>query len=190
MRSRFTGLLRQFCRLSVWLSSGNRLYRQKRGEILGYAMILPKLLGNACGIASVLLMLCGAAAKAKEPADADTPPAGAEAAPDIVKKDPKTGDITVEEQGVASWYGRTWRGRRTASGTRFDDRALTAAHLWLPFATRARVTNMQNGRSVDVVVTDRGPYHDGRIIDLSAKAAELLGMTRNGTAEVLITAQL
>ena len=158
-------------------------------------MILPKLLGNACGIASVLLMLCGAAAKAKEPADADTPPAGAETAPDIVKpdivkKDPKTGDITVEEQGVASWYGRAWRGRRTASGTRFDDHALTAAHLWLPFATRARVTNIQNGRSVDVVVTDRGPYHGGRIIDLSAKAAELLGMKQNGTAEVLITAQL
>jgi rare lipoprotein A len=135
-------------------------------------------------------MLCGAAAKAKEPADADTSPAGVESAPGTIKNDLKTGDGTFEEQGVASWYGRAWRGRRTGSGTRYDDRALTAAHLWLPFATRARVTNMQNGRAVDVVVTDRGPYHSGRIIDLSAKAAELLGMKRSGTAEVLITAQL
>jgi rare lipoprotein A (peptidoglycan hydrolase) len=153
-------------------------------------MILLKLIGNACGIASVLLMLCGTAAKAKGPADADTQAAGAETAPDIVKKDPKTGDITVEEEGVASWYGRTWRGRRTASGTRYDDRAMTAAHLWLPFATRARVTNLQNGRSVDVVVNDRGPYHEGRIIDLSAKAATALGIKRCGTAEVLVTAEL
>jgi rare lipoprotein A len=69
------------------------------------------------------------------------------------------------------------------------DRALTAAHMWLPFATRARVANKQNGRSVDVVVTDRGPYHEGRIIDLSAKAAELLGIIQTGTAEVTVTAR-
>ena len=99
-------------------------------------------------------------------------------------------DAVVEQQGVASWYGRQWRGRRTASGTRFDERALTAAHLWLPFATRARVTNLANGRSVEVIVTDRGPYHDGRIIDLSARAAAELGMTQQGIAPVAITAQL
>lgn len=97
------------------------------------------------------------------PAQAEAPES------ETVKTDPKSGDIVVEGQGIASWYGRTWRGRRTASGTLFDDRAMTAAHLRLPFATRARVTNMQNGRSVDVVVNDRGPYRANRIIDLSPR---------------------
>jgi rare lipoprotein A len=166
------------------------------------AMILSKLTGGAFGIASVLLMLGGGATGAKAQrvtdqeiadqrvADRNGAPPKIGTASEVVTKDPKTGDIVVSEQGVASWYGRAWRGRRTASGTRFDDRALTAAHMWLPFATRARVTNKQNGRSVDVVVTDRGPYHEGRIIDLSAKAAELLGIIQTGTAEVTVTALL
>lgn len=94
----------------------------------------------------------------------------------------------LDQFGVASWYGRHWRGRRTASGRRFDERRLTAASLSLPLATRARVTNLRNGRSVDVLVNDRGPYIGGRIIDLSARAAQLLGMTRNGLAFVAITA--
>jgi rare lipoprotein A len=100
------------------------------------------------------------------------------------------GDAIVEQHGIASWYGRAWRGRRTASGTRYDERQLTAAHLWLPFATHAHIINLQNGKSVDVVVNDRGPYHDGRIIDLSARAAALLGMRRDGVASVAITAML
>lgn len=111
-------------------------------------------------------------------------------ASETLTADPRTGDILVEEQGVASWYGRSWRGRRSASGTRFDDRAMTAAHLWLPFATRARVMNLENGRTVEVVVNDRGPYREGRIIDLSAKAAEALGIKPNGIAEVVVSAQL
>lgn len=94
----------------------------------------------------------------------------------------------LDQQGVASWYGRHWRGRRTASGRRFDERRLTAASLSLPLATRARVTNLRNGRSVDVLVNDRGPYIGGRIIDLSARAAQLLGMTRTGLAHVAVTA--
>jgi rare lipoprotein A len=136
-------------------------------------------------------MLCGALthAKAQVALDRDTQPAPVEAtAADPAKKDSETGDVVVRQRGVASWYGRAWRGRRTASGTRFDDRAMTAAHLWLPFETTARVTNVQNGRSVDVVVNDRGPYHRGRIIDLSAKAAEALGIKECGTAEVIVSA--
>ena len=100
------------------------------------------------------------------------------------------GDTVVEQHGIASWYGTHWRGRLTASGSRFNEQLLTAAHLWLPFATRAHVTNLQNGRSVDVVVTDRGPYYGGRIIDLSARAAEAIGMSETGLAPVAITAQL
>ena len=94
----------------------------------------------------------------------------------------------IRERGIASWYGRHWQGRRTASGVRFDDRALTAAHPWLPFATRARVTNLQNGKSVEVIVNDRGPYCGNRIIDLSARAAQAIGMKRAGPAPVLIQA--
>ena len=96
----------------------------------------------------------------------------------------------AEARGLASWYGAHWRGRKTANGDRFDDRRLTAASLTLPLATHARVTNLQNGRSVDVLVNDRGPYVDGRIMDLSAAAAAALGMTRDGLAQVAITPQV
>lgn len=110
--------------------------------------------------------------------------------PVTVSETPVGSDVVVRQRGIASWYGRHWRGRRTASGTRFDERDLTAAHLWLPFATQARVTNLTNGRSVEVVVTDRGPYHAGRIIDLSARAAQAIGMKERGVAPVLIQAVL
>ena len=102
----------------------------------------------------------------------------------------KAPDGTVEQQGVASWYGRHWRGRKTASGARFDERLLTAASLALPLATRARVTNLQNGRSVDVLVNDRGPYAGDRVMDLSQKAAAALGMTHSGLTQVVIRAQI
>src|SRR5947199_4186389 len=96
--------------------------------------------------------------------------------------------VPVQQQGVASWYGRHWRGRKTASGQRYDERLLTAASRSLPLPTRARVTNLKNGRSVDVLVNDRGPYVGGRIMDLSAKAAQVLGITRTGLGQVAITA--
>jgi rare lipoprotein A len=155
-------------------------------------MILRRITSDARTIASGLLMLCGALthAKAQVALDRDTQPASVEAtAADTAKKDTETGDVVIRQRGVASWYGRAWRGRRTASGTPFDDQAMTAAHLWLPFETLARVTNVENGRSVEVVVNDRGPYHRGRIIDLSAKAAEALGIKECGTTEVVISAQ-
>lgn len=88
------------------------------------------------------------------------------------------------EVGEASWYGRKHHGRRTASGERFDERALTAAHPSLPLGSRARVTNLENGRSVVVRVNDRGPYVGGRIIDLSRAAAKALGITEAGVARV------
>lgn len=73
-------------------------------------------------------------------------------------------------RGAASWYGRSHRGKFTADGERFDPQALTAAHRGLPFGTVLRVTNLENGRTVRVRVNDRGPYADGRIIDLCAAA--------------------
>jgi rare lipoprotein A len=90
------------------------------------------------------------------------------------------------EVGLASWYGAQHQGRVTASGEIFDQNRLTAAHRRLPLDTKAKVTNLENGRSVEVKVNDRGPYVHGRVIDLSARAARELGMTRQGIALVKI----
>jgi rare lipoprotein A len=90
------------------------------------------------------------------------------------------------ERGVASYYAGRFEGRRTASGERYHGAALTAAHRTLPFGTRVRVTNLENGRSVEVVINDRGPHRSGRIIDLSRAAAEALDFVRAGTARVAV----
>jgi len=89
-------------------------------------------------------------------------------------------------EGTASWYGARHQGRRTASGERFDHNALTAAHRTLPFGTRVRVTNLRNRRSVVVRINDRGPHARARIIDLSRKAAQNLGMLHAGVAPVRV----
>jgi rare lipoprotein A (peptidoglycan hydrolase) len=90
--------------------------------------------------------------------------------------------------GVASWYGGEFHGNRTASGDRFNQHAMTAAHRSLPLGTPVRVTNLENGRSVVVRVTDRGPFVHGRVIDVSQAAARSLGMVRSGTARVRVVA--
>ena len=87
---------------------------------------------------------------------------------------------------TASWYGKEHHGRTTASGRIFDERQLTAAHPTLPLNARIQVTNVANGRSVEVIVTDRGPGY-GRGIDLSEGAAIVLGMRRCGLALVRVT---
>ena len=89
-------------------------------------------------------------------------------------------------EGKASYYGAKHHGRRTASGERFNQHALTAAHRTLPFGTRVKVTNLNNDRTVVVLINDRGPHTRGRIIDLSRKAAERLGMLRAGVAPVRV----
>lgn len=88
--------------------------------------------------------------------------------------------------GVASYYGPGFHGRRTANGETFNMNAMTAAHRTLPFGTKLRVTNLNNGKSTIVRVNDRGPYVDGRIIDLSVAAAKQLGSTNSGVAKVNI----
>ena len=98
---------------------------------------------------------------------------------------PAEGGVVIAT-GRASYYGERFRGRRTASGERFDPDGLTAAHRTLPFGTRLRVTNVRNGRSVVVRVTDRGPFHRSRVLDLSRAAARAIGMVRSGTARVRI----
>ncbi|MCS6965914.1 MAG: septal ring lytic transglycosylase RlpA family protein [Candidatus Kapabacteria bacterium] len=87
-------------------------------------------------------------------------------------------------RGFASFYGREFAGRPTASGEIYAPEALTAAHRTLPFGTRLRVTNLRNGRSVIVRINDRGPQHPERVIDLSEAAARALEMLREGVVEV------
>jgi rare lipoprotein A len=90
------------------------------------------------------------------------------------------------QAGEASWYGERHHGRRTASGELYDKNQLTAAHPALPFGTLVLVTNLQNGRSVEVRVNDRGPTAAGRIIDLSYSAARALGAVAAGTVPVSV----
>jgi rare lipoprotein A len=92
------------------------------------------------------------------------------------------------ERGIASWYGTKFHGRRTSSGEPYDMYAMTAAHKSLPLPTYARVTNLENGRSVVLRVNDRGPFHSNRIIDLSYTAAWKLGILAKGTGYVEVLA--
>lgn len=92
------------------------------------------------------------------------------------------------EQGIASWYGTKFHGRRTSSGETYDMYAMTAAHKTLPLPTYARVTNKKNGRSIIVRINDRGPFHENRIIDLSYAAATKLGIVTMGTGLVEVRA--
>lgn len=88
--------------------------------------------------------------------------------------------------GGASWYGPGFHGKTAASGERFDQNAMTAAHKTLPFGTVVRVTDQRTGKSIKVKINDRGPYHGSRIIDLSKAAATKLGFRDAGTTKVCI----
>jgi rare lipoprotein A len=93
----------------------------------------------------------------------------------------------IHEKGGASYYADKFKGRRTASGEKFRQHKLTAAHKTLPFGTIVRVKNLSNGKTVKVRINDRGPFVSGRIIDLSKRAAKKLGIVQSGTAKVEIS---
>jgi rare lipoprotein A len=95
-------------------------------------------------------------------------------------------DYDYDETGIASWYGAQFQGRPTSDGEIFDMNKVSAAHKTLPLPSVVEVTNLQNGRSLQLRVNDRGPFVDGRIIDLSRRAAQLLGYETAGTAEVRV----
>lgn len=140
--------------------------------------------------------------------DASTVPQDAHAMPDAVPAheprsrygNPKAYEVMGEryfvlnsaegykESGRASWYGTKFHGRRTSSGEPYDMYQMTAAHKTLPLPTYVRVTRKSNGRSVVVRVNDRGPFHAGRIIDLSYAAAARLDLLQDGSAEVVVEA--
>ena len=95
-------------------------------------------------------------------------------------------DPRYDRTGIASWYGPKFHGRPTANGERFDMNEVSAAHPTLPLPSRVRVTNLENGRQLVVRVNDRGPFIDGRLIDLSRRGAQLLGFHRKGLARVRV----
>lgn len=99
---------------------------------------------------------------------------------------PLSAESGASQTGIASWYGPGFHGRPTASGAIYDQNELTAAHQTLPLGTRVMVTNLDNGRSTEVIVNDRGPFAKGRILDLSYAAARTLGMIGPGTISVRI----
>ena len=99
------------------------------------------------------------------------------------------GEPVVVHEGEASFYGPGFQGRKTATGEVFNQDKLTAASTELPLGTRAKVKNLENGKSVEVRVNDRGPYAEGRVIDLSTAAARKLGMVKDGVAEVRVEAK-
>jgi rare lipoprotein A len=99
-----------------------------------------------------------------------------------------TSSKDYRERGIASWYGTKFHGHRTSSGEPYDMYRMSAAHKSLPLPTYARVTNLQNGRSVIVKINDRGPFHDNRLIDLSYAAASRLGILGKGTGMVEVQA--
>ena len=119
----------------------------------------------------------------------------AEGRRDLVKDEVKVkigddGKPVVEQTGEASYYGPGFHGKKTATGEKFDQNELTAAHPALPLGTKATVTNLDNGNSVEVEINDRGPYVAGRDIDVSKRAAKELGMSKEGVAPVKIEAEV
>lgn len=95
-------------------------------------------------------------------------------------------DYAYSQEGIASWYGQDFHGKKTANGEKYDMNDVTAAHPTLPLPSMVKVTNLDNGRVLEVRVNDRGPYHSTRIIDLSRRAAQLLGFYDAGTARVRV----
>lgn len=145
------------------------------------------------GLGMLFFQACALLQPPSEPAvPAETPaqPAAGQPAPSrLVPTQPTAkptppAPVTLPQTGQASWYGAAHQGKQTASGTQFDQAELTAAHPSLPFGSKVKVTNLANGKSVEVVITDRGPSSGNRIIDLSQAAAKALEMIDSGTANV------
>jgi rare lipoprotein A len=162
-----------------------------------------KLLANSLLLASVVLLSSCAPVKDSAPANytkqwheiPDAVPVSVEPArygnPESYKVFGKTYYVMSSsegflQKGIASWYGNKFHGERTSSGEDYDMYAMTAAHKTLPIPVYVEVTNHDNGRKTIVRVNDRGPFHEGRIIDLSYAAATKLGVAKSGTANVSI----
>ena len=134
-------------------------------------------------IACAMMFGCAQVERAPEPAQAPSPPPPAGATPPSPAPPTPESATGTPQRGRISMYGDGFAGRKTASGEPFDPAALTMAHRTMAFGTRVRVTNLENRRSVEVVVNDRGPFVRGRIADVSEAAARRLGMVADGVVE-------
>lgn len=127
----------------------------------------------------------GAQAQDNKPVDAT--PAAETAAPAAAPVEQAAPAAAADaDTGIAAYYGKKFAGRKTASGQRFNPNAMTAAHRTLPFGTKVRVTNTKNNRKAVVIINDRGPSTQDRIIDVSYAAAKKLGLLKSGLAEVKV----
>ena len=162
-------------------------FSEKRRCLL--AMCLGLLLSYGC---AMLQRPSDIAAPTETPAQPAAPKTSARVQPapsqlvpvqPTAKKSPAV-PAKLPQTGEASWYGAQHQGKQTASGTIYDQAGLTAAHPSLPFGSKIKVTNLANGKSVEVEITDRGPFAENRIIDLSQAAAKALEMKESGTATV------
>jgi rare lipoprotein A len=162
-----------------------------RFAVRGFSDTRPRLLAACLG----LLLFQGCALLQSQPdiaAPTETPaqPAapktsvGGQPVPSQPAKKTPAVPAKLPQTGEASYYGAQHQGKETASKTTYDQAALTAAHPSLPFGTKIKVTNLANGKSVEVEITDRGPFTGNRIIDLSLAAAKALEMIESGTATV------
>jgi rare lipoprotein A len=142
------------------------------------AMCLGLLLSQGCAI----LQRPSATPAPAETTD-QTVPAQPETAKPPIKKTPAV-EAKLPQIGEASWYGAQHQGKPTASGEIFDQGLFTAAHRTLPFGSKIKVTNLANGKSVEVKINDRGPYAEDRIIDLSLAAAKALEILQSGKTTV------
>jgi len=137
----------------------------------------------------LLLLLLSSCMRAEQYMPSEVPPhykTGSKYTEKGITSTPLKSSQGYSAKGIASWYGKKFHGRKTANGERYDMYAMSAAHRTLPLPTMVRVTNRENGRQIVVRVNDRGPFIEGRLIDLSYAAARELGFIHQGTAKVKI----
>jgi rare lipoprotein A len=149
--------------------------RRARGLNLGAAIVLVVMTASCAGTLDVML----------EPDSPTVPAVAAAIAPTTITPTAPTA-AAFRQTGTASWYGKDFHGRRTATGDLFDMQGLSAAHRTLPLGSLIRVTNVENNRNITLRVNDRGPFIKSRVIDLTYGAARELGFAAEGTAQVVI----
>ncbi len=186
---------RRACLLGRARHLGSRIASARRQAAVVTSVALLAVGGTACADAPPTVLDAPAVSAVEAPAE-PAPPAPATMLPPAVPvravsdvspgetADQPAGAASAIRGGRASYYGRELAGNPTASGEPFDPTELTAAHRTLPLGTRVRVTHARTGESVVVRVNDRGPFHGDRVIDVSRAAADSIGLTRAGTAEV------
>jgi rare lipoprotein A len=140
--------------------------------------------GLFAAVAGLVTLPLGGPVLAEDVAIADSAPAVIQAAPEVPAEEEEKPRFDPIGAGEASYYADRFAGQSTASGEPYDPAELTAAHRSLPFGSRVLVTNEQTGRSVVVTINDRGPFHRGRVIDLSRAAARRIGIVQQGSGAV------